>query len=164
MRYSILFLSVFGVLLSCSPDKPARTNFAEITVNGQRFVFDSLEALYDSSYQQFTGKFRLNERSSNSEMKLETWSFTKWINGVYEYPGRQYLAKEVTYFSLQTYLNRVPGSYSLIENTFKLTIDQSENGRLHGTFSGKLICYTCVPYGDTVELENGEFEMPYRYN
>ena len=163
MRFWTPLLAGLIFFPGCSEDKIPRTNFAELTVKGHKFVFDSMAAVYDSSYQQFAGEFILYNRSSNSEMNLETVSYTKWINGIYEYPGQSYPGKSVNYFALRTYINWVPGQYSLVNNTFKLKIDQSDNGRLHGTFSGKLFCYTCVPYGDTVDLENGEFEMPYSY-
>ena len=67
------------------------------------------------------------------------------------------------YLHLQTYIDRVPGTYTLDGNSLTLTIDQSENGRMHGTFSGKVICYTCTPYGMVVNISRGEFEMPYSY-
>jgi hypothetical protein len=64
---------------------------------------------------------------------------------------------------LQTYIGRVPATYTLQNNSFNLTIDKSENGRMHGTFFGKMTCYTCVPYGTEVSITKGEFEMPYSY-
>jgi hypothetical protein len=163
MRYCASLLLLLAIIIGCSKDKKERTNFAELTVRGDKFVFDSLEAIFDTSYQDvFSCNFVLADRASNSYMMWKTMSGTKWINGIYEYPGEYLPGKSIVLLHLQTYIDRVPGTYVLQNNAFTLTIDQSDNGRMHGTFSGKMICYTCTPYG-TEEKVNGEFEMPYSY-
>lgn len=163
MRYCASLLVLLMIIISCSKKKTERTNFVELTVGGEKFVFDSLEAVFDTSTQGITCNFRVYNRASNSNMIWETLSGSKWINGIYEYPGEQFPGRSVVYLHLQTYINRVPGTYTLQNNPLTLTIDQSENGRMHGTFSGKITCYTCTPYGAVVRITNGEFEMPYSY-
>jgi len=163
MRCCGSLLLLLTIIMGCSKKNITRTNFAELTLGSQKFVFDSLEAVFDTSSQGIICNFEIYDRASNSYMEWETLSGSKWINGTYEYPGAQFPGRSVVYGHLQTYVNRVPGTYSLQNNSFTLIIDQSENGRMHGTFSGKLLCYTCTPYGDEVRLTNGEFEMPYSY-
>ena len=102
------------------------------------------------------------DRASHSHMSWETSSFSKWITGIYKYPGDPYFGRSVVYLGLQSYVNWVPGSYG-IQNSFTRNIDESENGRMHGTFSGYVTCYTCTPYGAEVPITSGEFEMPYSY-
>jgi len=163
MRYYASLLLLLTIVISCSKKNTGRTNFAELTLGGEKFVFDSLEAIFDTSAQATTCNFRVYKRASNSYMMWETLSGSKWINGIYKYPGEPVPGRSVVYLHVQTYVDRVPGSYSLENNPLTLTIDQSENGRIHGTFSGKITCYTCTPYGDEKSITNGEFEMPYSY-
>ena len=163
MRCCAFLLLLLTIFTACSKDKTSRTNFVELTIDGQKFTFDNLEAVFDTSTEQITCNFRFFDNASNSNMILETIRFSKWINGIYEYPGEPFPGRSIVLLHLQTYRNRFPGTYSLQNNSFTLTIDQSENGRMHGKFSGKLICYTCNPYGDIVPLTNGEFELPYSY-
>lgn len=163
MRCCASLLILLTIMMSCSKEKPERKNFAELTLGGQKFIFDSMEAVFDTSTQAITCNFQLYERASNTYMMWETLSGSKWINGTYEYPGQQFPGRSVVFLHLQTYIDRVPGTYTLQNNAFTLIIDQSENGRIHGTFSGKLFCFTCTPYGAEVRLSNGEFEMPYSY-
>jgi len=145
MRCCAFFLLLLTTIISCSKQNIVRTNFAELTVGGEKFAFDSLEAVFDTSTQGITCNFRIYNLASNSNMTWETLSGSKWINGTYDYPGEQLPGRSVVYLHLQTYINRVPGTYTLQNNSLSLTIDQSENGRIHGTLSGKITCYTCTP-------------------
>ncbi len=163
MRYCASLLLLLTIIISCSKKNTVRTNFAELTIGGNKFVFDSLQAVFDTSTQEINCNFLVFDRASNSHMDWETSSGSKWINGVYEYPGQPFPARSVVYLGLQTYIGQLPGSYTLAGNSLTLTIDQSDNGRMHGTFSGKVICYTCIPYGTVVDISRGEFEMPYSY-
>jgi hypothetical protein len=152
------------MIISCSKKNTVRTHFAELTLGSDTFVFDSLGAVVDTSAQEFSCTFLIFDRASNSYMNWEIVSGSKWINGVYEYPGEPIPARSVVYLHVQTYIDRVPGTYTLLDgNSLSMTIDQSENGRMHGTFSGKITCYTCTPYGKVVNISKGEFEMPYSY-
>lgn len=164
MRYCASLLLLLTIFISCSKNNTKRTHFAELTVGGEKFIFDSLESVFDTSAQGTSCNFRVYNRESNSSMIWEISSGSKWINGTYEYPGELFPGRSVVYLDLQTYLNRLPGTYTLQkDNSLTLTIDQSENGRMHGTLSGKITCYTCSPYGAEVSITNGEFEMPYSY-
>jgi hypothetical protein len=163
MRNCASLLLLLTIIISCSKKNTVRTHFAELTLGGDKFVFDSLGAVFDTSTQEINCNFLVFDRASNSSMIWETSSGSKWINGTYEYPGEPFPARSVVYLHLQTYIDQVPGTYTLAGNSLILTIDQSENGRMHGTFSGKVICYTCTPYGTVVNISKGEFEMPYSY-
>jgi len=168
MRLCASLMLLFTITISCSRKNTPRTNFAQLTIGGQKFEFDSLKAVFDTSAWGMTGNFGIYNRASHSWMVWETTSSSRWINGIYEYPGHLYPpARSVEFLQLQTYLNWVPGTYALqyttLNTIFTITIDQSENGRMHGTFSGKIFCYTCNPYGDEIHLTDGEFEMPYTY-
>ena len=163
MRCCAFLLLVLTVLASCSKNNTVRTNFAEVTVGGQKIVFNSLEAVFDTSTQGITCKFEVSDRASNSYISWEILSGSKWINGIYKHPGELFPSRSLVYLHLQTYINGVPGTYTPGSNPLIVTIDQSENGRIHGTLSGKMICYTCIPYGEEVSITNGEFEMPYSY-
>ena len=163
MRCCASLLLLLTSIFSCSKKNTERINFAELTLGGEKFVFDSLEAFLDTSTQGITCNFRVYDRASNSNMMWETLSGSKWINGTFEHPGELFPGRSVVYLHLQTYINRVPGTYTLQDNSLTLTIDHSENGRMHGTLSGKITCYTCTPYGTEVNITNGEFEMPYSY-
>ena len=162
MRCCSFLLLLLTMIISCSKKNTARTNFAEITIAGNKFTFDSREAIFDTSRQEIACTIRLDDRASNSYMMWKTSSGSKWINGVYEYPGEYFPGRSVVFMHLHTYINRIPSTYAMQNNSFTLTIDQSKNGRMHGTISGKLFCLTCNPYG-TEESIIGEFEMPYSY-
>lgn len=164
MRCLASLLLLLTIFVSCSKNNAKRTNFAELTVGGNKFVFDSVAAVFDTSAQAVSCDFTIFNRSNNSSVNWETLSGSKWINGIYEYPGELFPGRSVVYLNLQTYVDRVPGTYSLDkDNSVTVTIDQSENGRIHGTLSAKATCYTCSPYGAEVSVTNGEFEMPYSY-
>lgn len=163
MRYCVSFLLSLTMIIGCSKQNTGKTNFAGLTLGDEKFVFDSLEAIIDTSAQAFTCNFRVYDRASNSNMDWEILSGSKWINGIYEYPGELFPGRSLVHLHVQTYIKRVPGTYTLLNNSLTMTIDQSESGRIHGTFSGKITCYTCTPYGAEVRITNGEFEMPYSY-
>lgn len=165
MRCFASLLLLFTIIIGCSKQKSQRINFVELTVGNDKFVFDSLEAVFDTSTEGITRNFRVYDRASNSSMLWETLSHSKWVNGIYEYPGELFPGRSVVFLHLQGYINRIPALYSLQgnSNSLTLTIDQSENGRIHGTMTGKITCYNCTPYGAVVNLTNGEFEMPYSY-
>ena len=162
MRFCASFILLLTIIFSCSKKHPPRINFGEVTVNGQKFVFDKLEAVFDTSTQGRTCEFRFDDRASNSYMAWETVTASKWIVGTYEYPGELFPGRSLAYMHLGTYVNGVPGSYEPKVNAVALVIDQAENGRMHGTLSGKMICRTCNPYGIEVPIK-AEFEMPYSY-
>lgn len=163
MRSCASVLLLLTVIFGCSKKNTARVNFAELTVGDHKFVFNHLEAIFDTSTDVFACNVRLDDTVSNSSMNWETLAGTKWINGDYGYPGQQIPGRSIVFMHVQTYIDHFPGTYNLQNNYFTLTIDQSENGRMHGTFSGKMTCLTCVPYGEEVGITNGEFEMPYSY-
>lgn len=162
MRCCAFLLLLLTFIVSCSKKNTVRTNFAEITLGDQKFVFDSLEAVFDTSTQGITCNVRVYDRATRSNMAWETLSDSKWINGVYEYPGPSFPGRSVLFLHIQTYIDRIPNTYTLLNNSLTLTIDQSENRRIHGTISGKITCYTCTPNVE-VRITNGEFEMPYSY-
>jgi hypothetical protein len=162
MRCAFLLL-LLTIIIGCSKKNTQRINFAEIKVGEDKFVFDSLEAIFDTSTASISCNFRVYDRASNSYMVWETLSGSKWINGDYGYPGEVLPGRCVVYLHLQTYIDRFPNTYTLTDNSFTMTIDQSEKGRMHGALSGKITCYTCITYGAEVSLTKGEFEMPYSY-
>ena len=162
MRCCVFLLIVLTIVASCSKKNTVRTNFAELTLGGQKFVFDSLEAVFDTSTQGITCNVRVYDRVSHSNMAWETLSGSRWINGIYGYPGASFPGRSMLFLHIQTYINFFPNTYTLLNNSLTLTIDQSENRRIHGTISGKITCYTCNPTVE-VSITNGEFEMPYSY-
>jgi hypothetical protein len=164
MRCCASFLLLLTIITSCSKRTgKERTNFAEVTIGSQKFVFDSLEAVFDTSFQgSISCEFRLDDRTSNSNMIWKTLSGSKRINGMYKYPGELFPGASLVYLHTQTYVNRVPGTYQPKNDSLALTILRSEKGRMSGTLSGTMFCLTCNPYGLEVPI-NGEFEMPYRY-
>ena len=124
MRFCASLLLLLSIIISCKKNDTARTNFAEVTVSGQKFVFDKLEAVFDTSTQGRTCEFQFDDRASNSYMAWETLTASKWINGTYEYPGELFPGRSLVYLHLQTYINRVPGTYVPKSNAVALTIDQ----------------------------------------
>ena len=163
MRCYACLLLLLTMIISCSKKDTERTNFAEITVGGQKFVFDSQEAVFDTSFPgSISCEFRFEDRASNSNMVWKTLSGSRRINGAYNYPGELFPGRSLVYLHLQTYSNRVPGTYEPKNDSLTLTILQSENGRMYGTLSGKMICLTCNPYGLEVPM-TAEFEIPHKY-
>src|SRR5690242_1581500 len=154
MRCYAFMLLLLTILVSCSKkDKPERTNFAELTIDNHKIVFDSLEAVFDTSTERITCNFIFFDRLSNSNMDLETISGSKLINGTYEYPGEQFPGQSIVYLGLHTYVNQLPGTYDVEHNNlFSLNIYQSGNGRMRGRFSGKLNCYSCMTSGTDVSV------------
>ena len=163
MRCAASLILLLTIIIGCSKEKPPRTNFAELTIDGKKFVFDQLDAYCDTSADGITCNFQVTDQASNSTVTWEITSGERRINASYKYPGELFPGRSLVFLHLQTYIDRVPGTYNLQNNSFKVLIDESENGRMHGTFSGTLICYTCIPYGTEVRITNGEFEMPYSY-
>ena len=116
MRCCASLLLLLTIILSCSKKHTERTNFAELTIGGEKLVFDSLAAVFDTSTQGITCYFQVYNRASNSNMIWETLSGSKWINGIYKYPGELFPGRSVVYLHLQTYIDRVPGTYTLLQN------------------------------------------------
>ena len=101
-----------------------------------------------------------------SNLRWVLLSGSKWVNGNYGYPGEFFPGRSLSYIHLSTYANGPLAGYYLQNeyvNPFSITIDRSDNGRIHGTFSGKMSCVSCPP-DSVVKITNGEFEMPYRFN
>ena len=164
MRYCATLLILVAIFISCSKKNTSRSDFARLTLGGQEFHFDSLEAVFDTTVTDSRScSFMFRDRASNSSLVCETLSGSAWINGTYPYPGDLLPGRALVYLHLQTYIDRVPGTYTLLDKPFTLIIDKSENGRMHGTLSGKITCYTCTPYGIAVDITDGEFELPYSY-
>ena len=165
MRCCLFFLLLLTIsfTVSCSKKDKERTDFAELTVGGQKFVFDSSEVVIDTSFQgRISCEFRFDDRASNSNMMWKALTGSKRIIGTYGYPGALFPGPSLEYLYLQTYVNRVPGTYTPKDNAVSLVIYQLANGRMRGTLSGTMTCQTCNPYGLEVPI-NAEFEVPYRY-
>lgn len=165
MRSCIFLLLLSTVLISCSKKEKAeqRSNFAEVTVNGNTFKFTTLEAIIDTSHDGNTCNVAVRDTVSNSSMVFETLvGFTKRTEGNYQYPGELFPGPSLVYLHMQTYVNSYPATYTVQNDAFKLVIDEVAKGRMHGTLSGKINCYTCTPYFMLADI-NGEFEMPVTY-
>lgn len=58
-------------------------------------------------------------------------SGSKWVNGIYEYPGKYYPERSINYMYLSSYINGPYQAYYLDYrnlNAFTITIDKSDNG------------------------------------
>ncbi len=168
MRYITLLLLVV-LITGCKKKKePVRTDFFELMVQGKKLSFNVkdtalLDTVPGTSFWQLDIDDNLSPQHSNFRWTL--LSRSKWVNGVYEYPG-SFAERSIFYLDLNTYVNGPSAYYYLTNgnlNAFKITIDRSDNGRLHGTFSGNITCSSCSPTGNIVPITNGEFEMPYRF-
>jgi hypothetical protein len=168
MRYFLLLLVI--IIAGCKKkDTPVRTNFLELTVEGKQLSFDIkdtavLDTVYPASYWEFTAK---DNRSPYSNLQWVLLSDSKWVNGEYEFPYQYPPARNISYMDLSTYVNGPYESYYLNHqnlNYFTITIDRSDNGRLHGTFSGTMSNSSGATYPTIVKITNGEFEMPYRFH
>ena len=94
--------------------------FVEVTISGQKFTFDRLEAPFDTSTQGITCNFQIDDTASNSYIARETLSFLKWINGIQEYRGQPFPARSVVYLHLQTHINHVTGTAACFVLLMKL--------------------------------------------
>jgi hypothetical protein len=159
MRWLVPFLLLLLFITGCSKKKSERTNFFELNVQGNKFTFNKFNVVFDTTYLHW--EFQIDDTTTNSYVTLDLRGGTKWINGEYTNPPDIVSGREISNLTLQTYVNRYPGTYFLANNPFSVTIDRSENGRIHGTFYGKMTCSNCVPYGLIVNITNGEFELPY---
>lgn len=169
MRYLSLLLLLTAIITGCKKKTTAeRANFLELTVGGKKLSFDIkdtavLDTVYPSNYWELDIH---DNRSPYSNLRWVLESGSKWVNGDYGYPGEYYPGRSINYIQLTTYVNGPFASYYLKNvyvNPFSLTIDRSDNGRIHGIFSGKMSCSSCPP-DSVVKITNGEFEMPYRFN
>ncbi|HEY6505674.1 MAG TPA: hypothetical protein VIZ28_16980 [Chitinophagaceae bacterium] len=169
MRYFLFLLLLITIIAGCSKKGIERTNFLELTVDGKKLSFDIkdtavLDTVYPASFWHFTV---YDNRSPYSILNWVLLSGSKWVNGNYEFPGEYFPGRSISYMDLTTYVNGPYEGYSLVNlylNPFKITIDGSDNGRIHGTFSGTVTCNTCATPGTLVKITEGEFEMPYRFN
>lgn len=170
MRYLLPLLLLVIIIAGCSKkDTPGRTNFLELKVDGKKLSFDIkdtavLDTVYPANYWEFTAK---DNRSPYSILHWVLESDSKWVNGVYEYAGINVPGRSIFDLYLTTYVNGPYESYYPIKqnlNYFTIKIDQSDNGRIHGTFSGTMSCISCAASGSTFKITNGEFEMPYRFH
>ncbi len=165
MRFGILLALSVTLITGCSKkDDPARTNFAELTVSGHKISFDRLEAVVDTSTYATNTELRFEDSRSNSYLLMKTTVGGRQMVKVYENMGEPFPRPTLESLLLQTYINAMPGTYLPTTNSLKVHIDKVENGRLHGTLSGKVACYSCNISGDEKpEVVNGEFELPYTY-
>jgi hypothetical protein len=159
MRWLVPFLLLLLFITGCSKKKSERTNFFELTVQGNTFTANKFDVVFDTTYLYW--EFQIDDTTTNSYVSLYLKGGTKWINGEYTNPADIVSGREISRMSLQFYVNRYPNTYAMGNNPYTFTIDRSENGRIHGTFSGKMTCFTCTPYGTIVDITNGEFELPY---
>lgn len=61
MRCCAFFFLLLSIIAGCSKKDVQCTDFAEVTVGGQKFVFDSREAVFDTSTQGNTCEFRFGD-------------------------------------------------------------------------------------------------------
>jgi len=153
------------LFLSCTKKEKAeeQRNFAKVTIDGNTFNFTNLEAVIDTSHDGNTCNVVFRDSISNSNMVFETQvGTTKNPKGEYRYTGGQFPSPLLVFLHIQTYVNRYPGTYTVQNDALILSIDKVANGRMHGSLSGKINCYTCTNYFMLVDI-NGEFEMPVSY-
>lgn len=165
MRCCTFLLLLTTLFLSCSKkEKPEeQKDFAKVTIAGNTFNFTNLEAVIDTSHDGNTCNVAVRDTVSNSNMIFETQvGTTKNPRGEYRYTGGQFPDPLLVFLHIQTYLNGFAGTYTVQNDAFKVIIDKLANGRMHGTLSGKINCYTCTTYFMLVDI-NGEFEMPVTY-
>ena len=165
MRTVAIAVFAFILITSCSKSAPKRMNFAELKVDSLTFVFDSLSAEFDTTYYGTICVFMAYDRASGSRL---TWtannSSKQWFNGEYKYTRFYGLDRSLNSFYLGGYVIRYPKYYLLeVTNSLTMTVEQSQNGRIHGTFEGTLTCNSCTPYGKQVTIDKAEFEMPYTF-
>ena len=167
MRYLLSLLLLITIIAGCSKNNTTeRTNFVEFTVGGKKIEFNIKDTvLLDTVPSHTFWHFSIyNNVSARSYLEWVLLSTSKWVNGDYEYPGGY--QRTINYMNLSTSVTGPMESYylaNLYHNPFKITIDRSENGRIHGTFSGTMTCSSCATPGDFVKITNGEFEMPYSF-
>lgn len=170
MRYFLPLLLILIIIADCKKkDSPVHTNFLELKVDGKQLSFEIkdtavLDTVYPANYWEFTAK---DNRSPYSIMHWVLESDSKWVNGVYEYAGINVPGRSIFSLYLTTYVNGPYESYypnNQNLNYFTIKIDQSDNGRLHGTFSGSMTNSSGATSGTIVKITNGEFEMPYRFH
>ena len=166
VRYFLSLLLLITIIEGCSKNKTTeRTNFLEFTVGGKKIEFSIKDTVLLDTASQTFWNFSINDNTSaRSSLVWVLYSTSKWVNGDYEYPGGY--QRSINYMNLSTYVNGPMESYylaNLYHNPFKITIDQSENGRLHGTFSGTMTCSSCATPGAFVKITSGEFEMAYSF-
>lgn len=170
MRYFLSILLLVTIITGCSKkDSPVRTNFLELTVEGKKLSFDIKDTVVlDTAYPASFWNFSVDDnRSPHSNLEWVLLSDSKWVNGVYEYAGINVPGRSIFHIFLTTYVNGPYESYYVNKydlNTFTITIDQSDNGRLHGTFSGNMTNSSGGISGNIFQVTNGEFEMPYRFH
>lgn len=158
-RHIVLAL-MLTLIISCSKEPEVeRTNFAEITVDGKKFTFDKFEAIVAKGDGYVGIEFTFNNTTSNSHLSFYLESFSKLVN-TYRY-GDRYPTPYISWMHLQTYINKFPETYELIQWGQTVIIDKDKEGRIHGTLSGKITCYTCVP-NKLVDI-SGEFELAYSF-
>ena len=169
IRTISMLLLLTALITGCKKKSdPERTNFFEFTIEGKKLSFNVkdtvlLDTVPGNSFWQLDIDDNLSPQHSNFRWTL--LSRSKWVNGTYEYPGT-FAERSVFDLQLSTYVNGPWQYYYLTNgnlNVFKITIDRSDNGRLHGIFSGNITCPGCSATGTIVPMSNGEFEMPYRF-
>lgn len=171
MRHLFILVLVLMFITGCSEEDVAeRTNFAEIAVDGNKFSFNELEANVskgdlNDGYAYVSCEFNFIDTRSNSVLNFFVFYYSTNASLVNIYKYNEYYQEYYRYgtldwLHLQTYFERIPGTYTLKDQLLKVTIDRDKNGRLHGSLSGKLSCATCATVDELVEI-SGEFELPY---
>ena len=156
MRHFSVLVLVLACILGCSDDPEVkRTDFAEVTVEGKKFTFSRLEATVNDN-GSISCEVMFEDPKTNSYLNFLTTSHDRLWN---EYKSGGFTPK-IEWLHLQSYDNRVPGTYSLSVYLMTVKIDKDKDGRIHGSLSGKLECSTCLP-GDEIVWVTGEFELPY---
>jgi DUF1680 family protein len=99
----------------------------------------------------------IDDKKLLTEDNTGRWNRSAFFDVMYEIPDSILGDKKNFRIKFQSIPGNTAGG---VYGVRVVTIDQSENGRMHGTFSGKITCITCTPYAE-VKITKGEFEMPY---
>lgn len=168
MRFFSILVPMLIVIYGCSDDPEVeveRTDFAEVTVDGKKFSFNRLEAKVikgDVSQGDLWVACELNfaDTTTNSYLSFYTEATYQIVNKYIA--GDLFPTPTVHWLNLQTYFNRMPGTYTMRAFYMTVTIDKDKDSRMHGVLSGKVECLTCPPDSELVSI-SGEFEVPYTY-
>lgn len=163
MRFITALVPVLLIIHGCSDDPEVeRTNFAEVTVDGKKFAFNSLEATVKEGditkgEVYISSEFTFTDTESNSYLTFTTVADNRLVNKYKT--GEFYPIPTVSMLHLQTYINKVPSTYVVNVYLVTVTIDKDKDNRMHGSLYGKLECITCS--GNEIVEVSGEFEVPY---
>lgn len=160
MKGNVLFIITFFVATCACKKSSNNTHYIQFKIDNSTYTFDSVYAIVDTSVDHIaiTSVYGLNTKT-RSTIRFDLQSNSIMIAGSYSRTQNQ-----SNPFILGFNFTIISGPnvyvYNLQLGSFSVTVNQSGNNNIHGSFSG--IVSEQIP-AQTVTIANGQFGALFKY-